>query len=186
MSEIRKSLKALMQSDPTAIFAKIISVDEVKATCSASLVSNEDMILEGVRLQAIDDENDNGFILIPAISSIVMLVCAEKVGENAEYIVVMCSKIDKINLKIDNVQKLKITKTLIEFNGGAKGSMVEIAKLKTQLNTLENAFNALLSNYKAHNHLHPNGPTTAFVVPSIQSNLAQTQITDLENAQIKQ
>ncbi len=186
MNEIRRGIMQLVRGEPTAIFAKIISVDEQKAICSASFVSNEEMVLEGVRLQAIDDENDNGFILIPAIDSIIMLICAEKVGENAEYIVVMCSEIDKINLKIDNTQKLKITKTLIEFNGGSKGSMVEIAKLKTQINTLENAFNTLLTNYKLHNHAHPQGPTTAFLVPSTQSNVAQTQISDLENSEIKQ
>ena len=188
MSNVRSALLNLMKTDPTAIFAKIISVDEQKATCSASLVSNEEMVLEDVRLQAIDDENDNGFILIPTISSIVMLVCAEKIGENAEYIVVMPSKIDKINLKIDNVQKLKITKGLIEFNGGGLGGMVEIAKLQTQLNKAEQSITQLKSILSSWTPVPNDGGAALKAVISswAAQALAQTQITDLENPKIKQ
>lgn len=188
MDAIRKGLMDLIGNDPTAIFAEVISVNETEAVCDVKLVSNEDMILEKVRLQAIDDESDNGFILVPTVGSIVLVIYAEKIGENRDCIVVMSSKLDKINLKIDNEQKLQITKDLIEFNGGTKGGLVEVAKLKTQINKLESDLTSLKNIFTSWSPIPNDGGASlkAIITTWSAQAIVQTQINDLENNKIKQ
>lgn len=159
------------------------SVDKQKAVCSVSLLENEEIILENVRLQAIDNEQDNGVLFFPKIESSVVI---GKIDNIDSYFVAMYSEVEEVSWKLDGVERLKITASEIIFNEGTKGAMVEINKIKSRLNAIENAFNELLTHYKTHNHTHPNGPTTGFLAPNTQTNLTITQIADLANNDIKQ
>ncbi|GAB4132183.1 MAG: hypothetical protein Fur0027_19700 [Raineya sp.] len=159
------------------------SVDKPKAVCNVSLLENEEIVLENVRLQAIDNEQDNGVLYFPKTGSSVIV---GKMDNIDSYFVAMFSEAEEIIWKLDGAERLKITNDEIVFNGGTKGAMVEINKLKNRLNAIENAFNELLNHYKTHNHAHPNGATTGFLVPSVQVNITITGVSDLENADIKQ
>jgi len=159
------------------------SVEKTKAICSVALLENEEIVFENVRLQAIDNEQDNGVLLFPKAESSVIIGKMDYVDS---YFVAMFSEVEEVSWKLDGMERLKITASQIILNEGSKGAMVEIAKLKSRLNSIENAFNALLNHYKIHNHLHPLGPTVAFVVPSTQMNLQITQENDLANNSIKQ
>ena len=159
------------------------SVDKQKAVCNVSLLENEEIILENVRLQAIDNEQDNGILFFPKVGSSVIVGKLDYVDS---YFVAMYSEIEEVSWKLDGQERLKITANEIVFNEGTKGAMVEIGKLKSRLNAIENAFNEHLNHYKTHNHTHPSGNTTGFLVPSTQANIATTNTSDLENADIKQ
>ncbi len=161
----------------------VVSVDKPKALCKVKLLENEAVVLENVRLQAIDNEQDNGILFFPKIESSVIVAKLDYVDS---YFVAMLSEVEEVSWKLDGVERLKITENEIVFNEGNKGAMVEIGKLKSRLNAIEQAFNELLNHYKTHNHAHPQGPTTGFLVSSTQANIAITNIADLENPNIKQ
>lgn len=156
----------------------VVSVDKPKAVCRVRLLENEGIILQNVRLQAIDNEQDNGILFFPKAGSSVIVGKLDYVDS---YFVAMYSEIEEVSWKLDGSERLKITPTKIIFNGGSKGAMVEIAKLKSRLNAIENAFNSLLNHYKTHSHT-----TTGFAVPSTQSDLTLTQTSDLANTSIEQ
>jgi hypothetical protein len=159
------------------------SVSKENSVCSVALLENEEILLESVRLQAIDSEQNNGVLFFPKIESSVIV---GKIDYSDSYFVAMFSEVEEISWKLEGVERLKITASEIIFNEGSKGSMVEIEKLKSRLNVIEQAFNQLLNNYKLHAHTHPQGPTTGFVVPSVQADITETTISDLENTAIKQ
>ncbi|MDX1903807.1 MAG: hypothetical protein SFU27_06565 [Thermonemataceae bacterium] len=211
---IRQELKRFSGQEVFQI-AIVSEVDKEKATCKAYLLENEEILLENIRLQAIDDEQNNGALVFPKAESSVLI---GKIDNISGYFVVMFSEIEEIAWKINNKQRLKITEeeivfadtqerfkiteeeivfadtqerlkitnNEIVFNGGNKGALVELAKLKAKLNNIENAINSLMSHYKSHNHLHPQGSTTGFVAPYYGLSLALTNDNDLANSQIKQ
>lgn len=161
----------------------VMSVDKPKATCKVRLLENESIILENVRLQAIDNEQDNGILFFPKPESSVIIGKLDYVDS---YFVAMFSEVESVSWKLNGTERLKITASEIVFDEGTKGAMVEIAKLKSRLNDIETAFNQLLNHYKTHNHTHPQGPTTSLLVPSTQNDLSLTQTDDLANNAIKQ
>ena len=59
----------------------------------------------------------------------------------------------------------------------------KLNELKSTVNDLIMKFNSLLTNYKTHNHTHPQGPTTGLLVPytgTNQSNAADFNKSDYE------
>ena len=161
------------------------TVDKPKAICTVKLADNEELIYENVRLQAIDDEQDNGFIKYPKVGSSVIIA---KIDNTNFYYVSMFSEIEEIVLKINGKEILRITENSVVFNEGIKGSLVEIAKLKAQLNKAEQEITQLKNIFTGWTPV-PNdgGAALKAVINSWAAQaLAQTTISDLENPNIKQ
>ncbi|WP_165025648.1 hypothetical protein [Dysgonomonas sp. ZJ279] len=84
-------------------------------------------------------------------------------------------------INAEEVELVEITGTKIVFNGGENLGLAKIKELTDKLNVIETAFNSLLSDYKSHNHQHPQGPTTSFVIPPTIRDLTKTEVSDIEN-----
>jgi hypothetical protein len=182
IEQLRKELRRFSTQNVFQL-AVVAEVDKPKAVCKVKLVENEAIKLDNVRLQAIDNEQDNGILFFPKLGSSVIIGKLDYVDS---YFVAMFSEVESVSWKLNGTERLKITASEIVFDEGTKGAMVEIAKLKSRLNDIETAFNQLLNHYKTHNHTHPQGPTTGLLVPSTQNDLSLTQTGDLANNAIKQ
>jgi hydrogenase maturation factor len=171
--EILRKLKEISRNNQFInVPGKVVSVDETKKTCKVNI---DELEYEDIRLNAVvDDNNDTHSYVVPKVGSWVMVSFIEN------------SETDGFLSSFSEIDKLILNANEIVFNKGELKGLAKVEALKSKLNALENAFNTFLSHYKAHNHVHPSGPTTAFVIPSTQSNLQQTQLSDIENTKIKQ
>lgn len=145
-------------------FSKVCTVDSVdltNLTCYCVPI-NDDADIQEVRLMA---NNDNGFLLIPKVDSIVVV---SFLSDSSAY-VSMVSKVSEIQL-----------------NGTNYGGLIRVEELTTKLNNLENAFNQHLTLYNVHTHagvMAGSSTTTPVVVPDTQT-LTPTVETDLENTTV--
>lgn len=107
---VRSKLASFFRLDNNVMAGKVVSVDKAKVLCRVSLIENEDIVLEDVRLRAIDDELDKGFILFPKVDSTVLI---GQIKNTSAYYVAMYSDIDKISLQNDNQSLKTILEDLI-------------------------------------------------------------------------
>ena len=175
-----KAIQHATMSGESLLTGKVIAVDEDENTCDVD-IDGDAPVMFGVRLRAVVDTTTDGIIQIPAIDSAVLI------GKltTSLWCVLVFSQIHKYKFKIDS-QTLIIDADGFVFNEGNLGGMVKIEALVDKLNAIENRMNELETNYKTHNHAHPQGPTTAFVVPYTSASLVITNKADLENEKIKQ
>lgn len=119
-NEIRNAIKKIVEKDEYGYCAicTIESVDLIENTCYCIPI-NGDSDLMNVKLIA---NNGTGFLIIPVIGSNVIV---SLLSDQTAY-VSMFSEVDKIII-----------------NGGAKGGLVNINDLKTQLASLQNAVDTL-------------------------------------------
>lgn len=154
------------------------AVDKENSICSVELLEDESIVIENVRLQAVDSEQDNGFLLLPKVGSSVII---GKIDNQSTFFVAMVSEVQEVYLKVDGSEKFSITKDEIKFDGGTKGSMIEIAKAVSRMNLIENKVNELITAYNAHLSNPDNTPASV-----VSGTLATTTISNLENSKIKQ
>ncbi|OJJ18036.1 hypothetical protein BKI52_29740 [marine bacterium AO1-C] len=213
--EVADELKELMDDRTTVQGqkAKIVSVSTVEMECVVKLLSN-DLEITGVNLKGHtvnpdNSINQNGFILVPKVDSIVLINLIEDTKKSrwhaGDYYITMYSEIEEVLFKQNDKEVLKIDKDgnfslmnkdndsvlkvesggNVTFHKGENKGLIKIDSLVAKLNALEQKVNDLITDYKGHNHLHPQGPTTAFVTPSVITDLTETQVNDLENDKIK-
>lgn len=171
MTTIREAIRKISRQDVfESVLGTVLDIDLTNKTCTVKPVEDLPNILE-VRLSSVLSP-EAGIIAIPTVGSFVI------VGQTSrdQPHILMMSEIDTYQLSANDT---------IQFNDGSNGGLVKVSELVTKLNAIENKVNELITNYKAHNHLHPNGPTTAFVVPYTGDNLNNTQVSDLENEDVK-
>lgn len=161
LSDIRNGLRALSSEQGLVQLAKVKSVDRDRLTCACELL-NTGLEVFGVSLTA--KEGAQGFVLFPEIESFVLL---GKIENQNNFYIAFFSEVEKAM-----------------FHGGEFGGLVKIEVLVERLNAIEAAFNELLSAFKSHNHAHPQGPTTALISASSQSDLGQSKRSDLENKKV--
>ena len=144
---------------------KATNVDETKRTCDFTPIEADSKVT-GVRLQGALSST-KGIVLVPK--------------DNSAIVVSFFDRLTGFVVLTDELEKIIIDTDLVVFNGGSDDGMVKINDLVTQLNNLENAFNA-------HTHI-----TTATVSGGSPGVLAVTVApvtptikSDMENAKIKQ
>lgn len=164
MNEIRELLRQLIGDSVVfpSYAAEVLAVDNEKHTCKVRVIASG-LELNAVAIQA--GITSGGIYPKPAPGSVVIVTFLN----SASAFVSLMSDIENL--------------TLIGELGEGLPIASEITK---RLNAIEKAFNDFLSEYKAHNHQHPQGPTTAFVAPSTLSELEQTKSGDIENEKITQ
>lgn len=164
--------------------ATVKAVDKEKLECTVVPIANEELVIEEVNLKAVIDETKNGFVQIPKVGSMVLISLIE--NTDGDHYISMCSDIDGIQLIQDNEEILKIDNLgNVCFHGGENKGLVKVESLVEKLNALEKKVNDFIVDYKGHNHVHPQGPTTAFLTPSVLTALTETQAADLENGKVK-
>jgi hypothetical protein len=157
----------------------VCTVDKVDDySCDVTAVATELAILQ-VRLKS-HLQGDNGIVIKPKVNSFVLVAFLSP----TDAYVAMCDEIDSVDVKIEDTT-LHMDKDYITLNGGSLKGLTKLEELVKQLNTLQDAHNNFLAEYKNHNHTHPYGATTAPMIPlSTQENIERTNIDDLENKKI--
>jgi|GEM_PF-760468 len=167
------------KEEDAALICTVISVNKDACTCDVKPDNEKIAPLVNVRLTAFDEnakdkeeeKNKQHWRIIPKIGSKVLVA---KINHSDAY-VAMFSEIDRVEMAADDT---------IVFNKGENGGLVKVEALTERLNLIEKAFNDLLDEYKTHNHKHPQGPTTDFLVPSTQEEIEETLRSDIENDKI--
>jgi hypothetical protein len=90
---LRTALKKTLSENNDVMACEVLSVDKVKVLCQVKSIENEDLILEDVRLRAVDDEQDKGLILFPQVGSTVLV---GQIKNTTAYYIAMYSAIDKV------------------------------------------------------------------------------------------
>ena len=96
-NKIKKGIKVLTHKEAEIISGTVVSIDESNYTIQV-LATNEDNAIEGVMLSAVVN-NDNGYILYPAVNSDVIIACVDGPGE---YMLIKASVITKAVIKIND------------------------------------------------------------------------------------
>ncbi|WP_299460564.1 hypothetical protein [uncultured Microscilla sp.] len=148
----------------TVFEAEVMSVSKGDNTCVVKKMSSE-LEFEGIRLVSNTDSTEGNTVFYPQVGSIVSIVF--DTGSLSGF-VTATSQTEEVLL-----------------NGGENGGLVMVEILVSKLNVIEQKLNDFISEYKDHNHLHPQGPTTAFVKPSTLTSLDKTKQDDLENKKVK-
>lgn len=173
--DVRNSLAEFVRQNTGSVLvvAEVISVDKANAVCDVSPIDNKELVWYDVRLQVLPD---SGLLLLPKVGSFVIV---GTLGLSQGLCALQFSGIDKVYLSAENG---------IEFNGGAKGEMVDIAKLKARLNDLENDITVLKNAFKGWTVVLNDGGTALKSIAATwyNSTLSLTETTDLANDQITQ
>jgi hypothetical protein len=202
MTLIKEAVKRLSKSntgfDAYIEQAKVIAVDKNALTCSVTLFDNEDLVLTGVKLKAVEPEDltDMGVVLYPAIGSVVLVAQINNSPE--DLFIVGFTKVDTMGLDLGSALKfaldgqagnISLDLAQLVFNGGKNKGIPLIDPLVKKINRLEDSFNKLLKDFKEHKHIgvQPGGGITGFGDKQTLGQIAEkTLIKDLENKKILQ
>jgi hypothetical protein len=138
---------------PRIDFVEIKSIDAQKLNCSVLSMINQGEYLVDVVI----DEKKDTVKFFPKIGSkaYVFILNENRFFLNYEQIEFL-----EIGDGSKEMGVIKIKEQQDEINN----------KLTSKLNELISKFNDLLTNYKTHNHTHPQGPTTGLIVPYTGAN----------------
>lgn len=161
------------------VVGKVTEINENEATCTVAIQGEPTRY--DVQLRSVVSDN-NGFVIIPELNSYILLGIIN--NNPVHSFVIAYSNIQKVLIKNTDGITLEISDT-IKLNGNQYGGLVKINKLVQRLNAIENAFNQLLNDYKTHNHLHPQGPTTGLLIPNTQMPIDNTTVNELENTKVQ-
>lgn len=103
---IRSAMQRAFRVDNSAIAAEVLAVDDSVMQCRVRLVENPDLVLEGVRLRAVDDAQDQGFVLLPKVGSSVLVA---QIRNTSAYYVAMFSEVDAARVLLSG-GKLRVEK----------------------------------------------------------------------------
>lgn len=169
---------------------EVIEVDKVALTCVCSPLDNSPDIVN-VLLFPLMNNQIKGQTIFPKLNSKVIV---SFLSRDIAY-VDMFSEIEEVS--IVNQTSYKVVSKNITINGDDYDGMVKIQELTEKLNNLENAYNSLLTQFKAfqnlyNTHVHTgvvSGPsatgiTTPVTVDS-DNPLTPTQQSEIENPNIK-
>jgi hypothetical protein len=142
---LREALKKSLSENNDVMACEVLSVDKAKVLCRVKSIENEDLVFENVRLRAVDDEQDKGFILFPKVGSTVLV---GQIKNTTAYYVAMYSALDKVKWATDNEDLkdllsdlLTAIKTLTVTTAvGPSGTPINIADFTLIENRLNNFF----------------------------------------------
>lgn len=133
---IEKTAKRLLIK--AIVVGKATDVTDTKC----NVVSDGDPDIIDVRLNAIDDDMQTYFTVVPAEGSYVLAGIIE--NETTEAVVLRCSEVQKVICKIGDLTFV-FDKDTIKYNDGNNDGLVNIKPLVNKLNAIENIINNLLN-----------------------------------------
>lgn len=162
------------------VAATVDSVNEAARTCDVTTITGKQSIaIEGVKLMPIVDD---GVLFIPTIGSTIFM----SYSNYGSAYVTQFSQIDKV-LFIVGSTSLQIIDGKLMLNDGSYGGLIEVAKLVSKLNALENLVNDLVSKFNSHTHILSLTSGTGTAAPTAApetTTLTPTQRNDIENTTI--
>ena len=181
LAQLNAAVKRMFPSSTVITTAEVVSIEG--DTCTVKV--NADSNIPGMNLRATGREVDSKLLITPRVGSFVLI--GSQSGDFRDCNVLAVEEPETLSIEAEKITILiDVANGKITINEGELGGMVKVIELTQKLNAIESAFNQLLAHYKSHNHLHPQGPTTAFVTPPTQSDLSQTKRSDIENEAITQ
>jgi hypothetical protein len=176
MSDIANELKQALLSkidaskQPQLRWVECLSVDWDNKVMDAKGIADD--------LEYYDIELGAGvFDLKPIVGAICLIGIVE--GEECNGFILSASEVEKIEIKAN---------TLIEFNGGTLGSMVDIAKIVIKMNVIEQSLNSLKTALGSWVPVTGDGGAAlkAVLATYISQTITPTQVGDVGNNKIKQ
>ncbi len=167
--------------------AKVLSVDMTAQTIEVETLNRGSLRFE-VKLRAISDNEETGFILYPKVDSI---VCLSIIDNNlSDCYISQYSELDGFSYVISNLLSLKSTDdgkvvwTAVEiFFDGATNGLVKIPQLESRVNDCINAINTLQS--QMGSHTHPETGATTGPSGIISTPLANVAANDFKHDKIE-
>lgn len=174
IEDVRKALLAMFPSQ-TVMLGKVVEVDKEKVSCKVELVSNAEIVLEGVRLRAVDDEQDKGLVLFPKVGSAVLV---GKIENMTAYYIAMFSELESVSLITDS----------FVINEGKLGGMVKLKEAVKKYNELEKEINDLKRVFQSWTPVPNDGGAAlkSAVLNWAGQSITLTKEADLENEKVKQ
>lgn len=176
---IRQIAGTFNSDEVNIVLATVQSVDEDAMTCDVTTVTGTAIgDVPGVQLMA---EVDDGFLLIPAVGSNVLVTITKR---GIAY-VSMFSEVAKLSITAGS-SVLAIKDQLVQLNDGSYGGLVQIKQLVTKLNNLEADLNKIKTAFTSWVTV-PNDGGAALKTVSASwagSQITPTQQSDLENSSI--
>jgi len=134
---IKQAIRQHGKADQCELFQGI--VNEVnETTLKMKIDIGDGLLIPNVRIRSVSTD-DKGFWVIPSISSTVIVGMIEG---GTDFILVNCSEIDKVFMKIGS-KTFQITAAGIVMNGGSNNGIPKSASVASKLNILENDINSL-------------------------------------------
>lgn len=142
MTEIKEVIQKLADPNPTAksVIGTVRSVDMNAKTCDVEV--EESFTRYGVRLTAIEDQADTGFIIEPKQGSDVHIRKVE--GELPLWEVSLFSEVESVRMKNDSGAEILLKSNgQTHLHGDQFGGLVKIGKLQDNLNSIKTMVDAM-------------------------------------------
>lgn len=172
--------------------AKVLSVDTEEWTCEVETLEGGIKRFE-VKLRAVADGEETGFILIPSVDSIVLIGIVD--NNESDGFIAKYSQVDGLVYVIKDKTELRSTSdgkwkwvadTHIHFDGATNG-LIKIPKIVERVNNIENDINVLKSVFSGWTPV-PNDGGSALKAASVSwfgSNLSVTTENDIKHDKIE-
>lgn len=178
--ELKQAIRTIVGLDQfdnvKYIVCDVVSVNESSRSCSVTTVSDgNETSLDDVMLMI---ESDDGFLLLPAVDSTVVVAMSDKVAP----FVCFFSEIQKVLLIVGD-SSITAEPDKITFNDGSFGGLIKIVDLVSRLNKVENALIELKTKYNTHTHTGvttgpgTSGPTAGLLTETVTNTVRN----DIEN-----
>jgi hypothetical protein len=167
VEDVRTALQDFILNFNSPVFiGEVATVDAEKVTCSVRLVSNPAIEIKNIRLRAVDDEQDKGFVLYPKVGSTILV---GKIENLSAYYVAMFSELEHVVI-----------------NGGENGGLVISQNTANKLNAIEKKMNDLASIFNQWTPAPSDGGAALKSLLTVWGQpLTITKSKDLENPKVK-
>jgi|GEM_PF-1663039 len=176
--------------------AIVLAVDKNTVTCTVQLITDDDCIIEGVKLCPVENDNDLsalGIIFYPKLQSMVII---GQVHDKEDLVILKFSEIESIEmdansavdmlLSADGTISLNAVKMV--FNGGKNAGLPLLKPLLKKINALEKSINDLADSFAGHTHLgvKSGADVSGLTEASTPDKITLTKQAELENTIILQ
>lgn len=181
MNEIARYIRDIAgNADDFILACKVTAVDD--KTCDVVPLDNS-APLKKVKLNAAPEQG-KGIVITPVVDSVVLVGLRTETDAS----ILMFSEIEKIDIILSEDIKLSLNADEIVFNDNFKNSfLIDINKLKTKINNIENDINTLKNIFTAWVPAPMDGGAvlkTASSAWAVQK-LTPTQVNDIKDEKIK-
>lgn len=151
------------------------NVNETTRLCDVTPVGDEAERLD-VRLQAIES-GILGIVLVPK--------------ENSKVVITFINRTLAFVSLTSELEKILIDTSLVQFNGGLNGGLINITDLVSNMNTIEAKLETLITKFNAHTHIttatvSAGSPGVLAPTTSAETALSQTSVPgDFEDTAVK-
>ena len=164
--ELIRAMRDTLDIPEQVVLGEVTAVDMTKQTATIKL-DTEGNVTYDVRLKAIIDENEAGFVVFPKVGAKLL---AAKIYNNDDYYMLTCSENQEVWI-----------------NGKANGELINITEITSKLNNLVSEVNSLKSYINTHVHsgVTTGGGTSGSPAPTYTGSFSQFNEDDYKDEKVK-